>query len=59
MTDDSMTLVADTQPAPVEDKETSNEFAKPSIRERALTEIIVVTSGKGGVGKTTDRKSVV
>ena len=58
MTDDSMTLVADTQPAPVEDKETSNEFAKSSIRERALTEIIVVTSGKGGVGKTTTSASL-
>ena len=58
MTDDSMTLVADTQPAPVEEKVTSNEFAKSSIRERALTEIIVVTSGKGGVGKTTTSASL-
>ncbi len=59
MTDEaSMTLVADTQPAPVEEKVTSNEFAKSSIRERALTEIIVVTSGKGGVGKTTTSASL-
>jgi septum site-determining protein MinD len=59
MTDEaSISLVADAQPAPVEDKVASNEFAKSSIRERALTEIIVVTSGKGGVGKTTTSASL-
>jgi septum site-determining protein MinD len=59
MTDEAtISLVADAQPAPVEEKATSNEFAKPSIRETALTEIIVVTSGKGGVGKTTTSASL-
>ena len=59
MTDEaSISLVADGQPAPVEEKVASNEFAKPSTRETALTEIIVVTSGKGGVGKTTTSASL-
>jgi septum site-determining protein MinD len=59
MTDEaSISLVADAQPAAVEEPAASNKVAQPSFRERVLTEIIVVTSGKGGVGKTTTSASL-